>query len=188
MDKKNILITVLVIALVASGYLVWQGRSAKIEKPGDGALLEKAVAPRESLSITDVLASNKPLICQGENESNQTFVIAVDGGRARIETKTYVDTNTVSNQLILAGYQYVWPVTENKGIKLDINRATKEASDAVKLTGNFGLDKKLSLDCNDWKVDEKIFVVPADITFDDVTDQTISNLLNNKIPLPAANK
>jgi len=190
MDKKNIIIGVLVISVVVCGYFVLQNRSDSIPPENKPALETnanppvKTAEPENNISINELITAGKPVMCtasltEGPIGSGQDLTIFVANSRVRsVSNIKTADKNFSPNIIITGGYQYIWPVPDSadRGEKINIAAIAKEAPAVAEFMKGFGMDEKIDYDCSPWTIDEQKFSLPEGIVFEDVTEKTRESL------------
>lgn len=126
-------------------------------------------------NIESLFASNKNLKCEFL-ESDQTLdtntkgVMYISNNRIRIDGTTKIKTDATAKEevvrvsaVIVDGYMYNWGYDETKtGIKLKLEPETSNFDDLLKKEGEYK--------CSNWITDEKLFGIPTDIKFQDLTE------------------
>lgn len=146
-----------------------------------------------SEKVADMFKKGQPLECRTEMENEEGAVTAVyyfdnSNERLRAEMKMVnkengMTVNTVS--ITKDGWDYFWDDLMNKGgIKLKIEGTEAEAKAEANAEAPIDREEKFEFRCRPWQVDASKFELPADKTFQD-----ISNLgqINSAIPTAAGN-
>jgi hypothetical protein len=227
MDKKDVIIallTIIIILLVVFGFIIVTQNGVDDSRKNniDGKLNNtipaneknasedvppiKAPTIAEGISINELIAKNKPVKCalgyKTNAEAPQSDAIYIAAGRAKMDMdmgNVAEAENIASHTLTMDGFQYSWTDGGNlsKGTKINLEAIAKDAPEAFQATRKFGLDVKFDITCFPWTVDEQVFTLPASVTFEDMTEQTIKMLQSPSTPPaspttapvpPAANK
>ena len=133
---------------------------------------ETKTAP-EKTNIETLLNSNKSLKCkfsEVDKTNNAESVLYISNKKIRINGKTEIKTDTASGTeiaeisvVILDNEMYSWGYDKTKtGMKIKLNSENSNFNDVLKEEGQY--------DCSDWTADEKLFEIPKDIKFQDLTD------------------
>jgi len=212
MDKKNIIIGILVAAVVVCGYFALQNRkgvspqrasleSEPVLETNVNQFLAETKEPKNNVSINELVAAGRPVMCavslaEGSIGLKQDLTIFVASGRVRSISKTTAPGKNFSpNMIIMDGYQYVWPVldSDNQGEKINIAAIAKESPEVSAFMKGFGMDEKMDLDCAPWTIDEQKFSLPKAVVFEDVTDKARESLQivvsgGNSVPAPVTHE
>lgn len=158
----------------------------------------------EKMSFQDLLGGEKSQKCVFSTESDGsksegTFYTSSGKGRAMISNTVLSAGNagmtTTSNMIFdtESNMMYLWDTVTKQGMKMAMNQgqdmessSTMTAEDDAVATpsdeGGFAkeFNQEYSYDCDSWKVDESMFVLPSDVTFTD-----LANMMK-ALPTPTA--
>lgn len=195
--KKGLMIGVVVGVLIFVAVLLVVRGSGKNETMMDGTISnenekESEMMPSKDavkMSFQDLLGRGKSQKCTFSEENDMskskgTFYTSGSKGRATISNTILstgsVGTTTTSNMIFDTGsnMMYVWDETTKQGMKMMMDQAPEspavqdddageEAMPARLEDPAKDINHKYSYDCDSWKVDESMFVVPSDVTFVD---------------------
>jgi len=197
MSKINIIILVMAANLVLLDFVALSNNtaepvetnSAKIELQNkDFAIQEKTPVPANRISINDLLAMKAPVTCTAQVEiGNQKATVKayVADGNARTDSKDIIGGEEKTTYAIFSkdGYRYTWPSLKDpdKGHKINIATITEKRPESLGDSQNFGLEAKWDFDCDPYDSDGSEFLAPAEISFEDLTEETIEMIDNEKI-------
>lgn len=141
-----------------------------------------------SEKVADMFKKGQPLECRTEMEDEEGILSAIyyfDNANERLRAdmkmvnkENGITVNTVS--ITRDGWDYFWDDLMNKGgIKLKIEGTEAEARAEANAEAPIDKEEKFEFRCRPWQVDASKFELPADKSFQD-----ISNLgqINNAIP------
>jgi hypothetical protein len=108
-----------------------------------------------------------------ENYSIKTSgTVYLDAGKIRGSFSTTVAGQKIDAWTIVRdGFAYSWTSLVKTGYKTPVVNADTNASSSVSVSGNtysFNLDQIGDYNCVDWKADGSVFLVPVDITFQEI--------------------
>lgn len=147
--------------------------TAEATKPAD------SISEKVTGTMKDLLGSKKSQVCTAKSADGESTVY-ISGEKMRAESKTTVEGEVVDMVVISDGsWQYIWDQNSKEGMKLQAEEVdTKDLPDVgqgqdttseVAGTGAENLtDESFDFDCKGWNVDEKKFVPPIDIVFQDL--------------------
>ncbi len=181
-----------------SGTKEMSGKNTSSEVSGDA---------EEGMSLRDLLGMGKSQKCTFKNESEgmkSEGTFYVSGGKSRAMVSNTVSGGkggtTTSNMIFdtASNTTYVWTEGMKEGVKMTMNDADQEEApvsddDAAEevpdasTSNDFtrDLDQEYSYDCDSWKTDASLFVVPSDVTFVDMAE--MMKALPNPATLPQMN-
>lgn len=141
-----------------------------------------------SEKVADMFKKGQPLECRTEMEDEEGILSAIyyfDNANERLRAdmkmvnkENGITVNTVS--ITRDGWDYFWDDLMNKGgIKLKIEGTEAEVRAEANAEAPIDKEEKFEFRCRPWQVDASKFELPADKSFQD-----ISNLgqINNAIP------
>jgi hypothetical protein len=180
MKNKNVLITVVVLALIVLGagaYFTLGNKGGQGPKGGPSASQNQGPAPQNSpKTLKDLLASSISQKCTFTNTTEDASttmdgVVYTSGGKIRgdftskTQEKTYVTHIVVENKT-----NYMWMDDEKAGYKITIDETTATPSTEGQQT-NTAVDMNKSFDykCSPWVADNSLFAVPTNVTFADMS-------------------
>jgi hypothetical protein len=197
-NKTAIVVAIAAVGvLVVAGALFLMRGSGEEEMQGvtsDDARQEMDEQSESAMemSFRDLLGMGKSQKCTFSDQSDAaksegTFYVSGNRGRAMISntmlSEGSVGATTTSQMLFdtAKNTMYVWDETTKQGMKMMMDQAPEspavqddeageEAMSARLEDPAKDINHKYSYDCDSWKVDEPIFVVPSDVTFVDPTE------------------
>jgi hypothetical protein len=202
MDNKNIIISILAMALVAvCVYLANRNLFLELENARLNDEVKTAVSqtkikattkkqlsivtsdktsnPDAGKSINDIVSTKEPTFCFYDGDDYSVKVFSANGQLAVITTAGPREYATVSNMVMKSGYQYRWLEGETvNAYKTNVALIAEESPEVAKTTSEFGMANKVGYRCQDWTVDNKIFTLPDNIIFTDNTERV------KKMPTP----
>ena len=177
------------------------------EMSGENISSEMLGDAEEGMSLRDLLGMGKSQKCTFKNESEgmkSEGTFYVSGGKSRAMVSNTVSGEkggtTTSNMIFdtASNTTYVWTEGMKEGVKMTMNDADQEEApvsddDAAEevpdasTSNDFtrDLDQEYSYDCDSWKTDASLFVVPSDVTFVDMAE--MMKALPNPATLPQMN-
>ena len=172
------------------------------EMSGENISSEVSGNAEEGMSLRDLLGMGKSQKCTFKNEnegmkSEGTFYIS--GGKSRAMISNTIpggeEETSTSNMIFdtASNTTYVWTEGMKEGMKMTMNDMDQanapvsgddENEDMLDTSASDDLaqelDQEYSYDCDSWKADASLFVVPSDITFVDMAE------MMKALPNPAA--
>lgn len=95
--------------------------------------------------------------------------VFLDKGKIRGNFSTnYNGTKIDASTIVRDGFAYTWTSMNSTGYKTPIVETNGSAESSVTVSGNtysFNTDQIGDYNCQEWKADASVFVVPANITF-----------------------
>lgn len=196
MKRKIYLLPVVLLAV-----LILSGCSSKNNENNnttleDGEVIidlsdENSSAEYEA-TMEEMFLKGKSLKCTMSDKSEDVEIDAVyyiDGKKERFRAEAKMTASALgepinSVSIVKDGYTYIWDdLTNTDGSKFKIE---DEEDDYDEYDNDFGfeeesddldLDEKMNLKCTSWKVDNDMFDLPKDKTFNDMSD--LSNSFND---------
>lgn len=177
------------------------------EMTGEKASSEVSEDAEAGMSLRDLLGMGKSQKCTFKNDSEEmksegTFYIS--GGKSRAMISTVVpggkEEMSTSNMIFdtASNTTYMWTEGMKEGVKMTMNDAdqagapvsdddTAEEVPDASTSNDFArdLDQEYSYDCDSWKTDASLFVVPSDVAFVDMAE--MMKTLPNPATLPGMN-
>jgi hypothetical protein len=213
MDRKKIVIGLIIFVIMFCGFYVLQiisqnnknNKSFSINIPGlkdyqKNIPGDKTSDSQDGITINELISQGKPVKCSNEGKNDAQapqFIKTVYTAQEKVRLDLVIkkmpanETPPASSSILVAnGYKYSWSLWANgktKGYKVDVAGIAKKAPDLAKNTFGFGQDIKMKLNCAPWIIDETILNPPANIVFEDVTEQTIK-MLQSPAPAPTPAK
>lgn len=136
------------------------------QNPGNNTAA--VIESNKSSSMRDLLSISNPQKCEFEDTISDVEihgVVYVADGKMRSDVEsTMQGQHATSHMIILDNILHSWVDAFPSGIKMTFGGT---ASDEVM---GFNPDEKVDFSCEDWSVDESLFVLPSDITFHTVND------------------
>ncbi len=186
---KYLLIIAGVVAVGAVGAAVFLGQSDTESSATGNTDTNSYQENNEKLTGTfkDIILSGKSYSCsfskkdaQGGESSGQVFVAKENMLRGEYHMVD-LDGNAIDVEIIQDGeFNYMWG--DSPMGYMAIKTKIKETDTTKNKEGNFiESDEEYDFDCSRWRVDEKMFVPPSDVTFSEfiTPDYDIpKNLLN----------
>ena len=171
--RKLIVVGFVVVAVVVIGSGLYVYTKNKDDKS-----MEKTdtQSTSESTSINALLAQNKNLTCtysSTDAEGNiNTGSIYISGKKLRGTFSTQAGGQAAKTGNVVRDdtYQYVWAEGQSSGIKAQISVLATSASPPSSAEGA-NPNANYDFNCDSWKVDNKLFVAPKEVTFTDYTQQ-----------------
>lgn len=184
MRKKNLGLAVLLLvaAVLVSGCLKKSGNKSVAENNGKNnqnqeqnqgqanGQANETVNASGSYSINELFTMNRPMKCtwkeSATGDSDVTNIIYISG------KKFYQDVTMGdighSYSIFDGEYLYIWSDFNNVATKMKNTEATTGGKPGQ---GNAGMDQKKDFVCENWAVDNSVFIPPQDRTFKDVTEE-----------------
>lgn len=177
------------------------------EMSGENISSEMSGDAEEGMSLRDLLGMGKSQKCTFKNESEgmkSEGTFYVSGGKSRAMVSNTVSGGkggtTTSNMIFdtASNTTYVWTEGMKEGVKMTMNDADQEEAPVsdddtaeevpdASTSNDFtrDLDQEYSYDCDSWKTDASLFVVPSDVAFVDMAE--MMKALPNPATLPQMN-
>ena len=143
---------------------------------------EETSAEKYTASLQELAKKGKPFKCSFEvNEdgvvSSGIYYMDPSSEMTRGETRLAMEVNgeqqEVINYMIFKDKTvYSWQKGNDKGIIFKDTETKEDGDETSEDDNDFAYsDEKMDFSCVDWKVDKKMFDLPEDVTFDDITKQ-----------------
>ena len=160
MNKKAIIIAVVLVLLLVGGYFIMKGRS---KTPLTTGTSQEESSPA---SLKDLISKGIAQSCTYNNEgSNGKFYVS--GDKVRGDFETTVDGNVTKSHMIIDGNtSYIWSDGEKSGIKMTFDAsATPSGSTTTSPGGSFDTAANMNYKCSVWVVDSSVFTLPVGVQF-----------------------
>lgn len=131
-----------------------------------------APTPKELTSLRDLLASNTAQKCIF-SDGPTNGITYVNGGKVRSDFTTILDGEQESGHIVVRDdASYFWMDNATTGFKTEI-KAANATNQQTQVAGSSSLqqtdvDKKGNYTCGVWVADESVFVLPTNVTFNDL--------------------
>lgn len=173
MSKTLISVLVLGVVLVGGYFIVKNGKGIDTTTPAmentQNAEGQMEATGEKKMAFSEFIKQGGSYKCdvkQAMSDFDNTGTVYVDGAKVRGDFTTVAEGMTVTTSIVSeSDYTYVWMNGVNglpaSGFK------TKNKVDATTGTGGFTWNPETVGDynCEVWQVDEAVFALPTDITF-----------------------
>jgi len=132
-------------------------------------------------SIAQIMEGGDSMKCtfsQNDQYAVQSWTMYVDGQKVRGDyTATGTDVNaTPWNGHILSDgeWHYNWGTYQGQNVATKVKLSSIETDVNVNSNTNvqtYDYDQSTNMDCDDWRVDNSLFVPPSDVSFTDLSAQ-----------------
>ncbi|NUM25670.1 MAG: hypothetical protein HUU49_03550 [Candidatus Buchananbacteria bacterium] len=173
--NKNIIIGIialLIIALIAGG--VYWMMSIKNQSGNTNMVLDETIPGK---SLRELLTSPTPQRCTFA-ETNETAknegVVFIGGGKMRGDFSSTINGQMFNSHMISTNNKInFWLNGQTQGFMMGLDQTdSAQATDATRVD----IDKKMTVDCEPWQLDETKFELPAEVTFTDL-EATIQKMM-----------
>jgi hypothetical protein len=160
MNKKVVLIALVLILLLAGGYFIMKGRS---KTPSTLGTSQEESA---STSLKDLISKGIAQSCTYSTEGT-SGKIYVNDGKVRGDFETTSEGNTTKSHMIIDGSSsYIWSDGSTDGIKMTFDAsATPSGSATTSPAGSFDAAANMNYKCGVWIADASMFTLPAGVKF-----------------------
>lgn len=162
------IIGAIVIIAVALGIWLFSGQSL----PGGVSNSASPVAGTQNTSLKNLLASQSPQSCTFSTAAAQTSsqgIVYVAGGKMRGDFTSTVDGKGVkSHMIVMDNTSYVWSDAMPQGVKMSFDTMATQTGNSPQ--GSVDPNATTNYDCSSWSTDVSMFVLPAGITFQDLSN------------------
>lgn len=162
--NKNIIIAVVVVLAAGAAYFLW-GSGGSIDTAQDAASIKELIARGENLKCT---------FSRSDENSSMDGVVYVAGGKMRGDFSLVQDGQSFDSHMIQdAEVAYMWSTggpMGATGFKVAVTEDWETTADGETYQA-VNLEDPLDTKCSAWLPDTSKFVPPADITFQDLSQQ-----------------
>ncbi|MEN9342377.1 MAG: hypothetical protein RIQ54_633 [Candidatus Parcubacteria bacterium] len=131
----------------------------------------------QATSLKQLLEVTIPRVCtfnSTQSDAQSSGTVFVSNGMLRGDFISTINNQTVTSHLIVKdATSYVWTDDLQQGVKISMEKSNDANGDNAPIN----LNEKMTYDCQDWAREEKVFVLPETIEFQDFS--TIMESLNN---------
>ncbi|MFM7088304.1 MAG: hypothetical protein ACKOW9_02105 [Candidatus Paceibacterota bacterium] len=151
------------------GYMLINDKTASPDK--ESHVAEEQPGGRKMSFGQFMKLNTEPYTCtvsQNFNETQSTGMVYLEGMRIRGDFNTTIDKkNTKASFIMKDGFAYNWSDLYPIGAKVKVDTSTenKDTSTTTSGTYTWNADQIGEYDCVEWKVDESVFTIPANIQF-----------------------
>jgi hypothetical protein len=166
-NKKVILIGVLVLMLLVSGYFFMKKGPTKVTTQ------ETKEVQTGPTSLKDLISKGIAQTCTYSNEVGGGKIY-VSGGKVRGDFETKVEDKVTKSHMIVDGStSYIWSDGSLTGIKMTFDASETASKDAeTSPVGGFDASSDMNYKCGVWVVDSSMFAVPTTIKFTSFGSET----------------
>ncbi len=181
MLKTKIIIGVLVVGIVAVGYVTFNKKSVSQEAPGNPSIDEVSDTPETTQTsgkkmafsqfIKQDFGSYKCDVKQSVSDFVSSGTVYMNEGKLRGEFSTVAEGRKMDSSFIMKeGYTYNWSSMIPMGVKVKIpdTSATPNTSTNTSGTYSWNAEQIGEYNCEEWKADETKFELPSGITFTEI--------------------
>jgi hypothetical protein len=133
----------------------------------------------ESIEATlkSLLTAGKSLRCTFSNNTKEVSVsgtVYTAGGKVREDFQSNAAGSTMSGHLIVDNLNsYMWTEGSNQGFKFAVDKAASTSSGSAQ-SQTQDINKAMNFSCQGWSVDNSLFVLPTNVTFQSFAIPVIS--------------
>lgn len=168
MNKKYLIIGILVLILLLGGYFLF-GKPGN--KSGSSSQSQTSGAPKSLKDLLTAGIAQKCTFSMDQDSAGQSGTTYIASGKLRGDFSSQSEGKTIVTHMIVTGNtSYVWQEGEKEGFKSSFDTtgsvsATGSGSDST--TAALDFNKQGDYKCSAWVVDESMFTPPADVKFAD---------------------
>lgn len=164
-------LVVVVIGLVLFFFLRSQEQQIASNQPAGQMATEESEPKTQSRSFKELLDTGAPVQCHiNETISGSRVVgsVYVGSGKMRGDFDTTLENGerVKAHMITVNETAHVWSDAAMTGIKVKLSETEKLS--AEQKTQGIDPDKKYNVDCGAWVVDQSVFTLPADVTFQEL--------------------
>lgn len=184
--NKNILLIVGAIAVLGIvGYML-MGSSPEGGTVESGANNAPGTPPAQGMrSLKDLLAVGSAQKCtftQSAETGGSSGVVYTAGGRMRGDFTSNAAGQTMESHMIVKDdTSYMWGAGMEQGIKMSFASIEDAQANAPQGTRSVDVNQKLDYDCGGWSADGRMFELPGDIEFMDMSSM-MEGMMNKAMP------
>jgi hypothetical protein len=178
-NKKVLLIVIIVLLLLVAGgafFMLTKKPSSQLANSNPvptSAGTQSVPTASAARSLRDLLTQGLPQKCTFSMENTTgsgTGMIVISGGKVRGEITSTIDGQTTLTHMLVDGTtSYIWMGDNTTGFKMSIDPKTITPAPNQPKSAAFDPDKSVNYNCTPWVPDASQFVLPANVTFSDLS-------------------
>lgn len=166
MQNNALLYGIGALVVIAAGVGIWMYGGGSMMGDGNGN------AKTQSTNLKSLIASQSPQRCTFSNEgmtegASSSGTVYVAGGKMRGDFVSTAGGHTSNSHMVVeGGASYVWTDEMAQGFKMSFDAMSQpQNNNAQTVDPNADVDYS----CSYWGVDSSVFVLPTNITFQDMS-------------------
>ncbi len=182
MNKKTLIIGVILLLLLVGGTLIFSKKTVAPQKEIGSAMMKQEVSPKKEstmMSLSELLTSGKTQSCSydynDEISGKMSGKVFLSGGKMRSDYRiTDKEGTETTGSIINDGTNlYIWSSARPEGLKMAVSEDMKKdmansQGDAAKYVD---MNKKINYHCDSWTMSSSFFSPPSDVQFMDYAEQ-----------------
>lgn len=168
-----------VIALIAGWFVFGKDKAGTND-------MEEMMQGRSSLKA--LLTVNDPQKCtfaDNTDAGDTSGTVYVANGKMRGDFVATTDAGPMNSHMVVVNNTgYIWSDGMQDGFKISLD-AMEDAQDTQNQNTAVDLDKEVDYSCENWRADESMFNLPANITFSDMNEMMNSMMNQMNVEMDA---
>ncbi len=169
MSKTVVGIMLAVLVVAAGGWYFYSHTS------GSNAMMAGNTAESSSGTLKDLMArgTSKCTVANSQPNSESSGIVYIGDGKMRgdFKTTTTEPAMTIESHMISDGeFMYTWSDAMPQGVKVPVASANMSGQPNAPKNDQVEMyNSQVNYECDSWRVDQKQFEIPSDVTFVDIS-------------------